>query len=74
MEKLYRSEDRKIAGVCAGVAKHFGWDVRMLRMVWFVLAIVLVGSPILFYAILWFLMPDKNQESYADRMQKRLGK
>ena len=74
MEKLIRSKDRKIAGVCAGVAEHFGWDVKSLRLIWFVLAIALVGAPILFYLILWFLMPEKNQESYADRMQKRLNK
>ncbi len=72
MERLVRSENKKIAGVCAGVAEHFGWDVKNLRLIWFVLAIALVGAPILFYLILWFLMPDKKQESYAERMKKRL--
>ena len=33
-KKLYRSvNDKKIAGVCAGVAEYFGWDPTMVRLV-----------------------------------------
>lgn len=76
MGKLIRSKNKKIAGVCAGVAEHFGWNVRNVRLIWSILAVLGVGSPVLFYLILWFLMPNGSvaRESYEERMNRRLGK
>ncbi|MBO5664909.1 MAG: PspC domain-containing protein [Bacteroidaceae bacterium] len=74
MGKLVRSANGKIGGVCAGIAEYFDWDVRTLRLVWFVAAIVAVGSPVLFYLILWLVMPEGNKKNYSDRMYERLGK
>lgn len=76
MERLVRSKDKRIAGVCAGVAEHFGWNVSKVRLLWFVLAISGLGAPVLFYFILWFVMPDYRsvKESYEERMKRRLGK
>jgi len=31
---IYRSRDRKIAGVCGGIAKYFDWDVTLVRLVY----------------------------------------
>lgn len=57
MAKLVRSvADNKIAGVCAGVAKYFGFDVKMVRIVW-ILAVIFAGAGLLAYLILWLLMP-----------------
>lgn len=76
MRKLVRSKDKVFGGVCAGVADYFKWDVRMLRLIWVVLSIVGVGSLVVFYLLLWMLMPDAANEktSYEERMNKRLGK
>lgn len=74
MGKLVRSANGKIGGVCAGIAEYFDWDVRTLRLIWFVAAIVAVGSPVLFYLILWLVMPEGNKKNYSDRMYERLGK
>jgi phage shock protein PspC (stress-responsive transcriptional regulator) len=75
MGRLLRSSNKAIAGVCAGIAEYFGWDVRMLRLIWLVMAILGAGCPVLFYLVLWMVMPEKSMgESYAERMQKRLGK
>ena len=75
MKRLVRSANRKIAGVCAGVAEFFGWDVAVVRLVWFFLAILGVGAPVLFYLILSIVMPAESRaESFEDRMNKRLGK
>ena len=76
MRKLVRSKDKVFGGVCAGVADFFKWDVRMLRLVWVVLSIVGAGSLVIFYLLLWVLMPDAANEktSYEERMNKRLGK
>ena len=47
----------------------------MLRLIWLVMAILGAGCPVLFYLVLWMVMPEKSMgESYAERMQKRLGK
>ena len=52
MKKLVRSKNSKIAGVCAGVADYFGWNVGFVRLLWLVLAFAAVGAPVLFYLIL----------------------
>ena len=71
-----RSKDKVFGGVCAGIADFFKWDVRLLRLIWVVLSIVGVGSLVVFYLLLWMLMPDAANEktSYEERMNKRLGK
>ena len=75
MKRLMRSANGKLAGVCAGVAEYFGWNVANVRLIWLVCALLGLGSPLLFYIILCFVMPSENQRvSYEERMNKRLGK
>lgn len=76
MNKLYRSSQNKmLAGVCAGVADFFGWNVGFVRLLLFVLAFAGVGAPVLFYLILAFILPvEGSRESYAERMEKKLKK
>jgi phage shock protein C len=59
MEKrLHRaSSDRKLAGVCGGIAEYLGWDPTLVRLLWIVLTLA-GGSGILIYLILWVVMPD----------------
>ncbi len=45
-----------IAGVCAGIARRFGWSPGVVRLV-FVLSCLLPGPQVLVYLILWVLMP-----------------
>jgi phage shock protein C len=52
-------EGRIIAGVCAGLAQRFGWSVFLVRLL-FVLSIVIPGSQVLVYIVLWFLMPNER--------------
>lgn len=56
---LQRSADnRMIAGVCGGLARYFGWDPTLLRIVYVILSLVSVAFPgILVYIVLWILMP-----------------
>jgi phage shock protein PspC (stress-responsive transcriptional regulator) len=57
-KRLYRSRsDRKLAGVCAGIADYFGWDPTLVRVGWIVLTLM-GGSGILLYLILWLVMPE----------------
>lgn len=53
-----KSKDKKIAGVCAGIAEHFGWDVTAVRLV-YLIAAILTGSALAWiYLILMFVLPD----------------
>lgn len=48
--------DRKIAGVCSGLARYFGTDATLVRLV-FVVLIMLGGSGVLIYLLAWMIMP-----------------
>lgn len=49
---------RMIAGVCAGFAQHFGWDVELVRVLVVVAVLLGFGSPVLAYIVAWVLMPE----------------
>jgi len=52
--------DRMIAGVCAGLAQHFGLDVSLMRVLYVLLSILSVAFPgILVYIILWIVIPEE---------------
>ena len=56
MKKLYKSNNRMICGVCAGVAEYFGIDPTIVRLVWAALA--LSGTGILLYIVAALVMPE----------------
>ncbi|WP_454042473.1 PspC domain-containing protein [Cellulosimicrobium sp. Marseille-Q8652] len=48
---------RMIAGVCAGIARRFGWSTTVVRVVT-VVSLLLPGPQVLAYLVLWLLMPN----------------
>lgn len=50
------SADKKIAGVCGGVARYFDIDSSLVRALW-LLCVLLGGTGLLAYVILWIVMP-----------------
>lgn len=57
MKKLVRSKtDRKLLGVCGGIAEYFRVDPAFIRL-GFVLFAVLVGNGFLAYVIAALIMP-----------------
>jgi len=57
-KKLFRdTRNKKIAGVCAGLANYFDIDVTLVRLIWVFLTLA-GGSGIIVYIIAWFLMPE----------------
>jgi phage shock protein PspC (stress-responsive transcriptional regulator) len=49
-----------IAGVCGGLAHHFGLDVSLVRVLYVLLSILSVGFPgTLVYIILWIVIPKE---------------
>ena len=56
-KQLIRSgRDKKIAGVCAGVAYYLDIDPTIVRVIWGVLAFC-YGAGIVAYIILWIIAP-----------------
>lgn len=59
--RLTRSRNKMLAGVCAGIAEHFGWDVTLFRVVFVVVSILSAAFPgILVYLVLWVVMPPPD--------------
>jgi phage shock protein PspC (stress-responsive transcriptional regulator) len=59
--KLTRSSaDRKLAGVCGGLASYLGVDSTAVRVAWAVLTVVPGGIVlgVLAYLVAWFIMPE----------------
>jgi phage shock protein C len=59
------STDRKIAGVCGGLAEFFSIDATVVRLLWIVLTIV-PGAIILgmvAYAVAWFIIPEAPRQA-----------
>ena len=58
-ERLSRPvREAKIAGVCAGFARHFGVDVTLVRVIWLVVTVwplPLMG--VIAYIVAWIVMP-----------------
>ncbi|HVF39744.1 MAG TPA: PspC domain-containing protein [Gemmatimonadaceae bacterium] len=51
--------DKVIAGVVGGIARHFGFDPTLARVLFVVASVVSVAFPgILVYIILWVIMPE----------------
>lgn len=48
--------DKKIGGVCGGLAEYFNIDPLLIRLAW-VAFTLLGGSGILVYLLLWLLAP-----------------
>jgi phage shock protein C len=64
MKELFRSlVDKKIAGVCSGLARYFNIDTAIIRIV-FLLTALFWGFSIILYIVCWICMPvDRETES-----------
>ncbi|MGH9659368.1 MAG: PspC domain-containing protein [Bryobacteraceae bacterium] len=57
-KKLVRlMHQKKIAGVCAGVARYLDADVTLVRVIWLVLVFAGVGTGLIAYIVAWIAMP-----------------
>jgi phage shock protein C len=53
-------EGRLLGGVVAGLGRRFGISPWTARLLFVLLMLVIPGSPILIYPILWILMPTEE--------------
>lgn len=69
-KKLYKSTtNKKIAGVCGGIAEYFDVDATFIRLSW-VLITLIYGIGILFYIICCFVMQVNNNTHNYDSDNK----
>ena len=58
MTKLYLSNsDRKIAGVCGGLAEYFERDSTLFRVLFVLIAILSLGLGVIAYIAMWMIIP-----------------
>ena len=52
-------EDRKIGGVCGGLANYMGIDVTLVRVIALCLIFWPPASGLILYIVCWILMPEE---------------
>jgi phage shock protein C len=57
---LVRPRDRVLGGVCAGLGRRFGIDPWAARLLFLLILMIVPGSQILIYPLLWILMPSEQ--------------
>jgi phage shock protein C len=62
-KKLMRSRaDRKIAGVCSGLAQYLDLDVSLVRILWFFVTFVSGVFPgFIAYVLAWIIIPEEPE-------------
>ena len=53
-------DGRVLGGVCAGLGRRFGLTPWTARLLFVLVLMVIPGSQLLVYPILWVLMPGEN--------------
>jgi phage shock protein PspC (stress-responsive transcriptional regulator) len=68
-KRLFRSTtDKKIGGVCGGLAEYFDIDPLLVRLL-FIILVIVAGGGVLLYLILWIITPEKPAS--MDPLQNR---
>lgn len=57
MKRLRKSYDRKLLGVCGGIAEYFNIDPTIVRLIW-VFLVLCMGTGVLAYLIAAIVMPE----------------
>ena len=72
MQKLHRLvEEKKIAGICAGLGEYFDLDPVFFRL-FFLVSLLFGGLGAVAYLILWILVPEKTGAQGEPRPVRRL--
>ncbi len=61
-KKLYRSKtDKKLLGVLGGFAKYFNIDATVLRIIYVLLSIFVIGCPVIIYLVAALIIPEEPE-------------
>lgn len=70
-KKLYKSEtDKKICGVCGGIAEYFDMDSTLIRLAW-IIFVCMAGCGLIAYIIAAIVMPIKPKSVIIEDKEKK---
>lgn len=69
IKRLYRSKiEKKISGVCGGIAEYFNTDPVWIRII-FVLLLFLNGIGLLAYVLAWIMIPRDPRQAETEKTE-----
>ncbi|MBQ9630159.1 MAG: PspC domain-containing protein [Treponema sp.] len=69
-KKLRKSFDKKISGVCAGIAEYFDVDPTFIRIAWVILTIGTTAFPgIIAYIVCALIFPSPTENINTENMK-----
>jgi phage shock protein C len=70
-KRLYKSQNKKLCGICGGIADYFDIDPTFIRLIWVVATCVSAGAGIIAYIVCAFIIPDRpSSASDWDNMKR----
>ncbi|MBR6162889.1 PspC domain-containing protein [bacterium] len=61
-KRLYKVEnDKKLLGVCGGLAEYFNTDPTIVRVAWAIFTVLSFGTAILIYILCALIFPSKSE-------------
>lgn len=61
-KRLYKVEnDKKLLGVCAGLAEYLNIDPTVVRIAWVIFTLISCGTAVLIYIICGLVFPEKSE-------------
>lgn len=63
MEKKLRrttGTEKMLFGICGGLAKFFQLDATLIRILWVILTVFAIGSPVIIYVLMAFIVPSES--------------
>ena len=69
---IYRSNNKMLAGVCAGIAEYFDIDPNLVRLGYALLSIASFGMGLVVYIILMIILPLAPINSDSTSIERKL--
>ncbi len=63
-KRLCLSKNKKIAGVCGGIAKRYGLEPTIVRLITVLLTLLFKWPVIFIYIVLWVVMPEDEENKF----------
>ncbi len=61
-KRLYRTEtDKKLCGVCGGLAEYLELDPTLMRLLWVIVACFSAGAVFIAYIVAAIIVPNKSE-------------
>ncbi len=62
-KRLYKSSDKKVCGVCAGIAEYLNIDPTLIRLAWIIGTCIGAGTGIIAYLVCALVFPERPSDS-----------